>query len=366
MTLVKRMAPVCLVVIGALALQAPAVSAHGGPGGDTVVVHPGQLIQDAIDAARPGTTIVVEPGVYHESLQITTDSITLRGADPDDANTVLAPPAVPPTNLCTTVNGAPSGICVLGQFTPDGQVLKTVDNDRISGLKIQDFPASGVFGLATDRLSVSEVTALNDGEYGIARFASTGSRLVHNQTAGNQEAGLYVGDSPDADTVVSDNRTWNNGWGVFVRHSQEVQVTDNESWGNCLGVLVLDDGSSGGVGDVTVRDNRVHDNNRSCPPNEEHPFPISGGGIVAIGAVHTGIDHNTVTGNVGSTQVSGGVVLISAQPIDGGASESNDTVRDNRLRGNQLADIVWDGAGAGNKFFDNECASSMPPGLCGE
>src|SRR5437764_114057 len=84
--------------------------------------------------------------------------------------------AMPPANLCTTVNGAPSGICVLGQFTPDGQVLKTVDNDRISGLKIQDFPASGVFGLATDRLSVSEVTALNDGDYGIARFASTGSR----------------------------------------------------------------------------------------------------------------------------------------------------------------------------------------------
>jgi len=99
---------------------------------------------------------------------------------------------------------------------------------------IQGFPATGVIGFVTDSLSVSRVTAINDGEYGIARFESTRSRMVDNRTAGNEEAGLYVGDSPDADTVVSGNRTWNNGFGVFIRHAHNTQVTDNESFGNCL------------------------------------------------------------------------------------------------------------------------------------
>ena len=357
MMLARRLPPACLAALGALAMQAAPASADGR----TVVVHPGQSIQHAIDAASPGTTILVLPGLYHESLQITTDSITLRGVGHDGAQ--LVPPAVPPGNRCTALFG-PNGICVLGQLGPQGEVVKTVDNDRISGLKIVGFPASGVFGFGTDGLSVGEVTAFNDGDYGIARFLSSHSRFVDNDTAGNAEAGLYVGDSPDADTVVSDNRTWNNGWGIFVRHSHEVRVSDNDSFGNCLGVLVLDDGQAGGVGDVSVSDNRVHDNNKLCPRNDEHPFPVSGGGIVAIGAVRTLIDENSVRGNSGTTRVSGGVVLVSAQQLGGGADESGDTVRDNELHRNQPADMVWDGRGSGNRLGGNDCATSTLPGPC--
>ena len=36
-------------------------------GSSTVRVHPGESIQAAIDAAPPNATIMVEPGVYHES-----------------------------------------------------------------------------------------------------------------------------------------------------------------------------------------------------------------------------------------------------------------------------------------------------------
>jgi hypothetical protein len=42
----------------------------------------------------------------------------------------------------------------------------------------------------------------------------------------------------------------------------------------------------------------------------------------------------------------------------------NNTISDNELRNNSPADIVWDGAGTGNKFRDNDCRTSIPPGLC--
>jgi nitrous oxidase accessory protein NosD len=93
-----------------------------------------------------------------------------------------------------------------------------------------------VFGYGTDGLQVSDVSAFNDGGYGIARFNSTWSVLRDNQVSGNAEAGLYVGDSPDAETGVTDNGAWNNGYGVFVRHAHQVVVSDNEVWANCLGV----------------------------------------------------------------------------------------------------------------------------------
>src|SRR5215472_16944637 len=38
-------------------------------------------IQAAVDAARPGQIILIEPGAYHEAVRAKTPGITLRGAD---------------------------------------------------------------------------------------------------------------------------------------------------------------------------------------------------------------------------------------------------------------------------------------------
>lgn len=46
----------------------------------TIVVRPGQSIQAAVNRANPGDTILIKPGVYHQSVQIRTDDITLRGS----------------------------------------------------------------------------------------------------------------------------------------------------------------------------------------------------------------------------------------------------------------------------------------------
>src|SRR3954469_388339 len=58
---------------------------------------------------------------------------------------------------------------------------------------------------------------------------------------GSGEAGLYVGDSPHADALVTMNRTRNNLFGVLVRHTHDVSVVRNMVSKNCLGVFLLDD-----------------------------------------------------------------------------------------------------------------------------
>jgi nitrous oxidase accessory protein NosD len=339
------------------------VTSAAASGSHTFRVTPGHSIQAAIDAAHPGDTIVVEPGTYQQSLQITTNDLTLRGADASDRNTVIEPPATAPTNLCTQVNGAASGICVLGQVDMNGNVLRNVEGVHIIGLTIKSFPADGVFGYGTNDLEVSQVSAFNDGEYGVSRFESTRTIFRDDSVAGNAEAGLYVGDSPDADTWVVNNKSWGNGYGVFVRHAHEVNVEGNTVWDNCVGIFVLDDGQVGGAGNVTVSGNDVHDNNLVCPAGDGPP--TSGGGIVLAGAVHTLVADNSVNNNnAGGTLASGGIVLLSVQMLDGGSAVIDDTVRGNDAHHNAPDDIIYDGSGLGNRFIDNECGHSSPSGFC--
>jgi nitrous oxidase accessory protein NosD len=357
----KIIAAACATSLAAALSVAFAASAAAST---TIVVRPGQSIQAAVNRAHPGDTVLVKPGVYHQTVQIRKDGITLRGSGNSRHGTVLKPPKSFPKTVCTKTFG-PSGVCVLAkQFdAKTGTVTRPVHNDTVTGMRITGFPATGVFGFGTDGLRVTRVVAIKDGGYGIARFDSTRSVFAHNTAIGNEEAGLYVGDSPHADSVVRDNHASGNQFGIFIRHARHVLVVGNHVRGNCQGILVLDDGQKGGAGNATIRHNSVVKNNKFCPKSEEAPA-LKGGGILLLGATSSLVVRNHVTGNSGRQINSGGIVVASAKALTGGSNPRFDAIVHNTVLRNHPADLVWDGTGNHIKFVANHCATSVPSGLC--
>ena len=366
---VARLGVAGLVVGGALVLAAtPAVAS----GHHTWVVSPGTgTISAAVGAANPGDTLQLKAGTFYDSVLIgQVDSsgnilpkpLTIRGEGDD---TVIKPPTTS-TNPCNG-SGAVEGLCVAGQLDSMGNPVSSnpVHDVHISDLRITGFSDSGIIGFNTEGLDVEHVRSDHNSGYGIARFVSTNSLFAHNSVSFNGEAGLYMGDSPNANSVVKDNTADHNGFGIFLRDSTKILAEGNNSWGNCVGILALNSGhgatGSTGAGFHTIENNTVTANNQACPSSTDGP-PTSGIGIALVGVLGTKVIDNEVSGNKagGPSLASGGVVIHSGGP--GASPASNNLVKGNKLEGNQ-PDIFWDQTGTGNTVVHNDCDTAIPSNL---
>lgn len=348
-----------LFALAILAVAAAPSNAGGHHGHKQRVVHRGESIQKAVDAAHPGETIFVRPGTYRENVVITKDGISLRGH-----RAVIEPPANPKANACTSPDaGVPTeGICVLGDVDPaTGDVSSYVEDVSVSGFKARGFPGSGFFALGARDATFRGNVADDNEEYGFVAFTSTGTRMLFNRASGSEEAGLYVGDSPDADAKLFGNEVEDNLFGIFIRNALHGTIAGNLSHGNCAGVLFLAD-APGPAGEFDVRFNKISRNDKACPASEEGGA-LSGIGVALSGATGVDVRRNLIVGNVagGPSEFSGGVLVARG---DGGTAPTNNTVKRNVIRRNQ-PDLFWDGSGTGNVLEPNRCDTSVPPELCG-
>jgi parallel beta helix pectate lyase-like protein len=345
----SRSITACLIALLVALLAAGVASAKPKePNGH--VVRPGESIQAAVDAAEAGDTIVVQKGVYHETVVIDKEGVSLRGV-----KAVLKPPT-DPTSPC-----GPSGFCVLGDVDFEtGEVAEYVEDVSISGFKIRDFEENGIIAFGARDAKFVKNRAFDNHEYGIAAFASKGTKIVSNVTSGSEDAGIYVGDSPRARATVAANETFDNALGIFVRNALHGKIVGNRSHDNCVGMLFLAD-APGPAGEFDVHGNKVEDNTRLCPAGEEAP-PLSGAGIALLGARGMEIKGNQVLGNApsGPSAFSGGVVVTSGF---GGTPPTDNTIVGNKILRNE-PDIFWDESGSGNRLTPNNCETSKPEGLC--
>ena len=359
----------CATALGVLAASlgaaGPAVAAD---------VPAGQSIQAAINAAQPGETITIAPGVFRENLTITKDAITLKGSGSGGAGTVLMPAPAPTPSVCTNPqDGEVMGICVVGQVNMEtGAVGPPVNDTTIRDLTVDGFTGTGIFSLNADDLTIEDVRARNNKGYGIAGFMQSGISYLDSVAHDNGEPGFYIGDSPNAQAVVRGNTAIRNGvggegFGFLFRDASHGEVRDNKAFRNCLGFIVVDSGENPiGASDWTLRRNAANRNNAACPAGGEENLPaFSGTGILLAGTDATEVSKNHVVGNRPSIEspFSGGIVLSSGEPL-GGAPLTNNLVTENVALFNEPADIVWDESGTGNRISRNHCRTSRPEGLC--
>ncbi|MES5823202.1 right-handed parallel beta-helix repeat-containing protein [Streptomyces sp. RG80] len=322
----------------------------------THVVFPGESIQKVVDAAEPGDTVLLAPGTYRQSVKVTTPGLTLRGTG---HSTVLEPARTKAAESC---GEGGNGICVVGKKD------KTIKGVTIASLTVTGFAKAGVFAVGTDGLSVRNVNAVDNGVWGIAQERSVRSVFRKNTARGNGDAGLFLANTVRAEegaedtegTVVERNILEGNRIGVTVRRLRNLTVADNRVTGNCAGVFVVGDENKPRAGALTVRDNRIERNNKSCPKTARLDA-LQGSGIVLTGAEDTLVTKNRVTDNIGDSSMSGGIVLFKS--FVGTANERN-RITGNVLKGNAPADLVNADTGAGNTFQGNSCRASRPTGLC--
>ncbi|MER7670021.1 right-handed parallel beta-helix repeat-containing protein [Kitasatospora sp. NPDC096128] len=337
-----------------LTTLAAAPAAHAADG-TLHLVHPGESIQRAVDAAAPGDTVQVLAGTYRGSVRITTPRLTLRGAGP---STVITP-GDGTENACAT---AGHGVCVVGtEQAPLPGV--TVDALAVTGFRKNGIDASGTTGLTVRATYVHD-----NAQQGISQEMSTKAAIVANRSVDNGQSGVFLanyayreGGAPDTGgTVVAGNVLTGNRVGVTVRRLRVLTVQGNEISGNCSGVFVVGDEGVPRAGDLDVRRNKVVANNKFCPANPRLGA-IQGAGIVLTGTEDTRVTDNEVRDNVGASDFSGGIVLFKSVV---GIPNTRATIADNRLSGNGPADLADRDTGTDNSYARNTCAVSQPSGRC--
>ena len=324
----------------------------------TITVAAGGSIQWAVDQARPGDTIEVEPGTYHETVLVDIDRVRLRGLVRDGQRAVLD-----------------------GEGRRTDAVIASGHGFTIEGLALKDYTSNGITVQGATGVTFRELVVENTGLYGVYPVECRDVRVEGVTVTGAKDAAIYVGQSRDI--VVRGNEVHDNVTGIEIENSVNALVENNYAHGNTGGILVflLPNNPSKAGSDTRVVGNRVIANNH---PNFGDPNAIvsqvpPGTGVFIMAADRTEVSGNEIRGN--DSFAVAVVSLASAFP-KGTSFDVGILPEGTRVFGNVLAengrnpapsvkkiagrgvDLVWDGSGSDNTW-SQPGASRFPPLLPG-
>jgi len=325
----------------------------------TITVKAGESIQAAVDRALPGDTVLVEPGVYTQTVYVDIPNLTIRGL----------------------VDGE-NRPWIDGQGVLSDGFNTTGDNFTLEGFGIKNTIGNGVLTTGAEHLVYRDLIVQDAGIYGIYPIETTDVLIENNVLSGIADAAIYVGQSRGP-IIVRNNEVFKNVTGIEIENSTNAEVYDNYAHDNTGGILVfLLPNNPSKVGyNTRVYNNRIENNNHPNfgASNSTVGKVPPGTGIMIMTADNTEIFGNTITGNqtFGVALTSLYILYPRDTVFDLGPLPENNWIHDNTYENNGYdpagmvkelglpgADVLWSGEGWNNSF-DEPGANLFPPLLPG-
>jgi plastocyanin len=292
-------------------------------------------VQEAVSHAEPGGMVLIAPGVYHESVVVTTPYLTIRGEDRNDV-------------ILDGKDTLPNGIHVI-----------EADGVAVENLTTRHFVLNGVQWSSVFGYRASYVTAYDNGDYGIYAFDSVYGQFDHSYAGGSPDSGFYIGQCDPCHALITDSLAENNALGFSGTNAGGDLAIVNSEWrDNVAGIApnTLDSEENPPQRAVLIAGNYVHDNNSTTADTKDLEYPTFGVGILIAGGIQ-----NTVTHNLVEDQATYGIALLPN--LDANLWPTGDNrVVDNVVRRSGYADLAMGAPSTGGDCFSgNDAETSVPP-----
>jgi plastocyanin len=233
-------------------------------------------IQNAVDAAGPGDLVLVDKGIYVETVFVTTPSVTIRGADRNE-------------------------VVLDGQFTFGNGIMVGADAVAVENMTARNYTLNGFYWTGVKGFRGSYLTAYNNGDYGIYAFDATDGLFEHSYASGSPDSAFYVGQCFPC-RVVLDHVTGelsglgysgtNSGGDMYILNSTFSRNKSGMAT-TTFDIELLPPGRQTVIMGNVVTDNRANSLATSFYATES----LAGQGIALAGVVDNRVEHNYIRGN---------------------------------------------------------------------
>jgi plastocyanin len=291
-------------------------------------------IQRAVNRAQPGSTVVVRPGIYKESVTVRTPDLVLRGVD----------------RFRTILHGRDE--------LSNGILIDGVPDVKIKDLTVRNFLQAGISANQADDYTVNRVDLIKNRTYGLNSVRSFDGLIKDVFAWGSGDSGLRVADCFTCSVIFRSVRVSHSFMGLSAQNATGVVVRRSRFTNNGSGIVMFSASPDPGGGRAAhLSGNIVRNNNNSTIPaagiSNTYGIPF-GTGIWLAGVANT-----SVIGNVIENHERYGILITHS--LDETMPPVNNAVTTNVLAGSGTYDLAWDGDGRDNCFQDNDFSGATGP-----